>query len=105
MWLKSPIEHGIVRGFDRLEKIWHHIFSQELCIDPAEHPALVIEPPMVPKAIRERAAQVFFEAFFAPSYYAATSGAVSVLASGRTTGVAVEVGGGVSHVIPVYEGF
>ena len=48
--LKCPIEHSIVNNWDTMEKIRHHTFFNELRVAPEEHPVLLTEAPMNPKA-------------------------------------------------------
>ena len=51
------------------------------------------------------AAQVLFETFNVPALFTSIQAVLSLYASGRTTGIVLDSGDGVSHAVPVYEGF
>eukprot|EP00927_Polykrikos_kofoidii_P079856 TRINITY_DN76692_c0_g1_i1.p1 TRINITY_DN76692_c0_g1~~TRINITY_DN76692_c0_g1_i1.p1 ORF type:complete len:389 (+),score=66.45 TRINITY_DN76692_c0_g1_i1:41-1168(+) len=103
--LTCPIQHRIVTDWDDMELIWHHTFYNVLRVAPEEHPVLLTEATMNPKANRERMTQIMFETFNVPALHVAIQEVLSLHASGRTTGIVMDCGESVSFTVPIYEGY
>jgi actin-related protein len=103
--LKYPIESGIISEWDLMEKVWDYCFSNELRVDPTEHKVMLTEAPNNPKTNREKMTQLMFETFQVQGLYVAIQAVLSLYSNGRTTGMVVDSGDGVTHTIPVFEGF
>jgi len=103
--IEYPLDHGVVTNWDDMEKIWHHTFYNELHVAPQEHPILLTEAPMNPKKNREKMTNIMFEIFNVPSLYVQTQAVLALYSSGRTTGIVLDSGDGVTHTVPIYEGY
>eukprot|EP01147_Barroeca_monosierra_P001953 gene1954-5041_t len=103
--LNYPMEHGIVTDEADMKKIWNHVYQKLLNVQPEEHPVLLTEAPLNPRRNREWAAETFFEALRVPALFVSMQAVLSLYASGNTTGLVLDCGDGVTHAVPVYEGF
>ncbi|OBT87479.1 actin-like protein [Pseudogymnoascus sp. 03VT05] len=103
--IRYPLEHGIVTDWDDMVKIWEWVYGDGLKTLSEDHPVLLTEPPLNPRSNRDTAAQILFETFNVPALHTSIQAVLSLYASGRTTGIVLDSGDGVSHAVPVYEGF
>uniref|UniRef100_F7DZD7 Actin related protein 1B n=1 Tax=Equus caballus TaxID=9796 RepID=F7DZD7_HORSE len=138
--IRYPMEHGVVRDWNDMERIWQYVYSKDqlqtfseegllplhcvhvgtakqsfperagsleesLLADNRIHPVLLTEAPLNPSKNREKAAEVFFETFNVPALFISMQAVLSLYATGRTTGVVLDSGDGVTHAVPIYEGF
>lgn len=100
-----PLENGIIENFNDMELLWEYTFMDVLKVNPADHPVLLTEPPYNPKVSRERMVQIMFETFGVPSLNISIQGVLALLGQGRTTGLVLDSGEGVTHTIPIFDGF
>ena len=95
--LGTLVDHCVATNWSDMENILHHTFYNELRVAPEENPVLLTEVPVNPKAHRERMTQIICETFNVHAMYLATQTILSLYVSGRTTGLVMDSGDGVSH--------
>lgn len=108
-----PIRHGVIDNWDNMEKYWQRCIFEYLRCDPEEHYFLLTEPPMNTPENRELTAEIMFETFNVPGLYIAVQAVLALCASmlkgggleKQMTGTVIDSGDGVTHVIPVVEGY
>ncbi|NWH43578.1 ACT1 protein, partial [Fregata magnificens] len=103
--LNYPIDHGIVTCWDDRERIWRHVYEYELRIKASERPMLLTEAPVNPLQNREKMTEITFEGFMVSAMRVAVQATPALCASARITGIVVDGGDGVSHTVPIYEGY
>ena len=99
-----PVENGMVRSWEDMKHLWDHTFFERLKIDPKEHSVLLTEPPMNPKANKLNMLTHMFEVYGFERSQVSIQAMLVLYAQGLLTGVVVDAGDGVSHVVPVWEG-
>ncbi|CCK68466.1 actin-related protein 3 KNAG_0B00170 [Huiozyma naganishii CBS 8797] len=111
--LSYPIRHGQVENWDHMERFWENSIFKYLRTEPEDHFFLLTEPPLNPPENREQIAEIFFESFNCAGLYIAVQAVLALAASWTSskvvdrslTGTVIDSGDGVTHVIPVAEGY
>jgi len=111
--LNYPIRHGQVDNWDLMEKFWQRCIFKYLRCEPEEHNFVLTEPPMNAPENREYTAEIMFETFNVAGLYIAVQAVLALAASFASkkqqknilTGTVVDSGDGVTHIIPVAEGY
>ncbi|SGY25745.1 BQ5605_C018g08662 [Microbotryum silenes-dioicae] len=102
--LTQPMEHGIVRNWDDMKLIWDHAFYDKLQIDPRGKSILLTDPPMNPVKNREKMCEIMFDHYGFDKVYISVQAVLTLYAKGLDTGVVVDSGDGVTHIVAVIHG-
>lgn len=125
--LVYPMADGLVSNWDLMEKYWNHSIYHYLKCDPENHYFILTEPPMNPPENRENIAEIFFETFNVAGLYIGVQATFSLMgeqfnvyntkknqkekddeylkAVKSVTGIVIDSGDGVTHVVPVCDGY
>lgn len=111
--LSYPVKHGQVEDWDQMERFWENSIFKYLRCEPEDHYFLLTEPPLNPPENRESTAEIMFESFNCAGLYIAVQAVLALAASWTSskvqdrslTGTVIDSGDGVTHVIPVAEGY
>lgn len=103
--VKYPLESGRIVNWEDMKHLWDYTFYDKLKINPKECQVLLTEPPMNPTANREKMVQAMFETYGFERCYVSVQAVLTLYAQGLLTGVVVDSGDGVTHVVPVYQGY
>lgn len=99
-----PVENGTVRNWEDMLHLWNHTFFDKMSVDPSNHKILLTEPPLNPKKNRELMVQHMLETYGFAGCKVAIQATLVLYAQGLLTGVVVDAGDGVTHIVPVYDG-
>lgn len=100
------MSHGSVEDWDAMSRVLSHAYDgTNLSVAPEDAPLLITEAPLTSARHRERLAELAFETLHVPALHVAATPTLALYGAGRTTGLVVEVGDGVTSATPIYEGF
>lgn len=99
-----PVENGIVKDWQGMKDLWDYTFHERFKLTPSEHKIMLTEPPMNPKANKVKMLENMFETYGFEAAKVSIQAMLVLYAQGLLTGVVVDSGDGVSHIVPVWEG-
>lgn len=103
--INYPVENGTVRNWEDMEHLWDYTFDEKLGINPAEKKILLTEAPMNDKKNREKMVEMMFEKYNFKGVQVSVQAVLTLYAQGLLTGVVVDSGDGVTHVVAVHSGY
>ena len=106
--LRHPVEKGRIKDSEAIEDIHNileNLFTHDMLISAEEYKFMVTEPPNSPREIRDEFVTLMFEEMKVPALYMGNQAVMSLFATGRTTGTVLDAGEGVTHTVPIYEGY
>lgn len=109
--LVFPMKEGQINSWDDMERYWQRSIHDVLRVESHSHNFLLTEPPMNTPENREQMAEIMFETFNVKGLYIGVQATMALFASGvtnrqdSTTGLVIDSGDGVTHIIPIAHGF
>lgn len=103
-----PISEGKIANIDDFSELWEYTFKNKLNIKTEDFPQkkiVVTEAALNSKKNREQLAEVIFERHNFGGAMFETQAVLSLAAEGERTGLVFDSGDGVSHAIPIVDGF
>jgi len=102
--ISHPVENGIVKDWKGMLNLWDYTFTEKMKIDPKDHRILLTEPPANPLANQKQMLQTMFEKYGFAGAKVSIQAMLVLYAQGLLTGVVLDSGDGVTHIVPVWEG-
>ena len=104
-----PIENGVITRWDDMEEIWKYTFEKKLDMTTSKDydttRIMLTEAPLNPKENRRKMAEIMFEKFHFGGLQCKPQAMLTLYSRGSSTGVVVDSGDGVTHVMCVYDGY
>ena len=92
-------QKGIIKEWDDMELIWHHMLYNELRIAPEDHNMILTDIPSNSPENREKMVQRMFEKLNVPGLYISMTSVLAIYDAGRTSGMAVDSGEMITNTI------
>jgi len=110
--ITRPVQRGEIQlsnpSKDELENLWEYTFRSVLGIEQEELPILIADPlPLGQNTYQSRqwTTEIMFEKLKVKSLAIFNTAVLSLFSTGRTRGLVVESGEGLTSAVPVFEGY
>lgn len=100
--LKDPIVYGSIKDFNALSTIISGIF-QNLNIEPEDYTLVLTEPSLNSIKERQNLIEYMLEELKVEKLFIANQALLSFLSTGKTSGIVLESGGGVTQIVPIFD--
>lgn len=101
MKIKCPLENGVIKNWDDMEKLWDYIILNQMDVDIKNECIFITESPFSSKADRQKTAQIIFEKYNVNYYYSSFPGCYSQYSCKRTSGIVLDIGHSYTHAVPI----
>lgn len=91
--------------WDGYEELLNFGLATRLMIDPKHHPVLIAEPTFNPSSLRQKITEIMFEKFDVPAFFLSKNAVLTAFASGRSSGLILDSGGGYTSTVAVSDGY
>lgn len=105
--ITHPVENGVIRNWGDMELVWRHLFTDKMGFrepDLGSKKILLTEAPLNPKENRRKMVESMFEKFGFGACQIGVQAMLTLYAQGLMTGLVLDAGDGVTHVVAVYDG-
>jgi actin-related protein 2 len=103
--ISYPLENGVVRNWEDMEHVWSYLFAEKLRTPTEGKRVLLTEAPMNPKENKRKMLEVMFEKYGFGFAQLETQAILTLYGQGRMTGLVLDSGDGVTHIVSVYQGY
>ena len=106
--LSYPMEEGIIKNAEDMQILWDYVLQKKLKIDKGDfkdRKLLMTEAPNNPDRNKEVMAEILFEKLDIGYFNIEPQAKMTLYAEGEETGVVLDSGDGVTHVIPIFSNY
>lgn len=111
--INYPIENGVIKSWDDMEHLWNYSFANKLGLsfdgsgtnNTKDKKILLTEASLNPKQNKEKMAEYMFEKYNFGYLQCQAQALLVLYAVGSQTGVVVDSGDGVTHIVVSFDGY